>query len=134
MTFGRSGPNSSAGRTPRFRKLTARHSRRSCRCWLAITVAIICFTPVVVDGMFSPGYPTLALALGAAIITVFIFVVLHDGLLAGITALTTHFFLMTAPIGLWYIGSVALIGLGGCYLARSGRTWKPERAYSLQRA
>ena len=115
------------------------------RRWLAITVAIICFTPVVVDGMFSAGYPTLALALGAAIITVFIFVVLHDGLLAGITALTTHFFLMTAPttldfsnwwapVGLWYIGSVALIGLGGCYLARSGRTWKPERAYSLQRA
>ena len=95
--------------------------------------------------LFSAGYPTLALALGAAIITVFIFVVLHDGLLAGITALTTHFFLMTAPttldfsnwwapVGLWYIGSVALSGLGGCYLARSGRTWKPERAYSLQRA
>jgi hypothetical protein len=115
------------------------------RRWLAVVAAIVLFTPVVVDGMFSPGYPSLALAIGAAIITVFIFVVLRDGLLAGIAALTAHFFLLRGPVtlnlsewwapaGLWFVGAVALLGLGGCYLARAGTTAALYRSATLQRA
>ncbi len=50
---------------------------------LAVAAAILCFTPVAVNGMFNPGYPTLALALGAAIIAIFVFVIVRVGLLGG---------------------------------------------------
>ena len=49
---------------------------------LALVAAIVAFTPVAVNGMFNPGYPLLALALGAAIIAIFVLVILRDGLLA----------------------------------------------------
>jgi hypothetical protein len=97
--------------------------------WLAGLTAVIAFTPVAVYGMFSPGTPRLDLLLGAGIIAVFVVTILRTGLLAAIVALFTHFVLLNAPIttdvsswrvtfGLWYIGTVLLLGLGACYIAR----------------
>ena len=65
---------------------------------LAIAAAILCFTPVAVSGMFNPGYPMLALALGAAMIVIFVFVIVRVGLLGAIAALATHFILLRAPL------------------------------------
>src|SRR4029453_6492417 len=65
---------------------------------IAFLAAILCFTPVAVSGMFSPGYPMLALALGAAIIIVFVTVVVRVGLLSAMAALATHFILLRAPL------------------------------------
>jgi hypothetical protein len=112
---------------------------------LAIAAAILCFTPVAVSGMFNPGYPTLALALGAAMIAIFVFVIVRVGLLGGIAALAIHFILLRAPltthlstwwgpIGLWYLATVAAIGFGACYIARASTVAQPARRYSLQGA
>jgi hypothetical protein len=112
---------------------------------LAIVAAILCFTPVAVSGMFNPGYPMLSLTLGALIIVLFVFVIVHVGLLAAIVALTTHFILLRAPmttnlsawwapVGLWHLAAVAGLGFGACYVARSARGAQAGRQYSLQNA
>jgi serine/threonine protein kinase len=112
---------------------------------LAVGAAIICFTPVAVNGMFNPGYPLLALALGAGIIVIFVVVIVRGGLLAAIVALTTHFILLRAPlttnlsawwapIGLWYLVAIAALGLAACYVARSARGPEAARYQSLQNA
>ena len=99
------------------------------RRWLAFLVTVVVYTPVVVNGMFSPGYPALALILGACIISVLIAVAMRYGLLACITALATHFILLRAPLtidastwrgpaSLWYLGLIGAAGLGACLLAR----------------
>jgi len=98
---------------------------------LAMLAAIVCFTPVVISGMFPGSTPRLDLAIGAAIITIFILTILRAGLLAAIAALFTHFVLLRAPIttdfsswhaavGLWHVGVVLAVGLGACYYARNG--------------
>jgi hypothetical protein len=101
------------------------------RPWLATLAAIACFTPVAINGMFSPGTPVLDVILGTALMSVFILTIVRFGLLATMAALATHFVLLRAPlttdfgswrgpIGLWFLGIVAVAGLGACYLARSG--------------
>jgi len=98
---------------------------------VAFGVAVVCFTPAVISGMFPGTTPTLDLAIGAGIISILILVVLRAGLLATVAAMFTHFILLRAPIttdvgswqattGLWYVGVVLALGLGGCYLARFG--------------
>jgi hypothetical protein len=73
---------------------------------LAIGAAILCFTPVAVSGMFNPGYPMLALALGAAMIAIFVGVIVRVGVLGAMAALATHFILLRAPltadVSLWW--------------------------------
>ena len=99
---------------------------------LAASAAIICFTPVVISGMFPGTTPWLDLVIGACIITVLILTIQLAGLLSAIAALLTHFILLGAPIntdfsswhgalGLWYLGVVLALGLGACYIARAGR-------------
>ena len=98
---------------------------------LALLAAIICFTPVVISGMFPGSTPRLDLAIGAGIITIFILTVVRAGLLSAVAALFTHFVLLRAPIttdfsswhasvGLWHVGVVLAVGLGACYYARFG--------------
>ena len=100
------------------------------RAWLAAVVAMVLFTPVVVSGMFPVGTPLLDLVMGAGIISIVIVVILRFGLLATVAALVTHFILLRAPLttelstwrgslGLWYVGTIALIGLGACYIANT---------------
>jgi hypothetical protein len=112
---------------------------------LAVGAAILVFTPVAVSGMFNPGYPMLALAIGAALIVILVVVIVRVGLLGAIAALATHFILLRAPlttslalwwapIGVWYIGAVAALGFGACYIARSSRVTQAARHYSLQGA
>ena len=97
-----------------------------------VAVAVVCFTPAVISGMFPGTTPVLDLAIGAGIISILIVVVLRAGLLATVAAMFTHFLLLRAPIttdlaswqastGLWYVGVVLSLGLGGCYVARFGR-------------
>jgi serine/threonine-protein kinase len=96
--------------------------------WVAAAAAVICYTGVVVNGMFSPGTPALDLAIGALITASFVGVLGWGGLLTAIAALSTHFILLGAPMttdfGSWragsgfvFLGSVLLLGLGSCYLA-----------------
>jgi hypothetical protein len=110
------------------------------RPWRVALAAIICLTPVAINGMFSQGTPLLDIALGTALMTVFIFTIVRFGLLATIAALTTHFVLLRAPLttdlgswrgplGLWFLGVVAVLGLGACYLARSGSARPVPRPY-----
>ena len=49
------------------------------------------------NGMFNPGYPLLALAIGAGIIAIFVWVIVRGGLLPAIVALGTHFILLRRP-------------------------------------
>jgi hypothetical protein len=99
---------------------------------IGFVVAVVLFTPAVINGMFPNTSPQLDLAVGAAIISVFLLVILRAGLLAAVAALCTHFVLLRAPItidlsswhataGLWMIAIVLAAGLGGCYIARFGR-------------
>lgn len=99
---------------------------------LAAIVAIVCFTPAVINNMFPGSTPRLDLAIGGGIITIFILIILRAGLLAAVVALFTHFALLRAPIttdfsswhavyGLWHLGVLLAIGLGACYLARYGQ-------------
>ena len=96
--------------------------------WKAAIAGVIIYTPVVISGMFQPGTPRLDLAIGAGIIGILIAVIMRFGLLASIAALATHFILLRAPLttdlstwrgslALWYVGVLAAIGLGSCYLA-----------------
>jgi len=110
------------------------------RAWLAGLAAAVIFTPVVLDGMFPDGTPLLDLAIGFGIITVLIVVILRFGLLASVAALMTHFVLLRAPLttqlgdwrgaaALWYLGVIAVAGLGAVYVARAG-TVAPRGARS----
>jgi serine/threonine-protein kinase len=98
------------------------------RSWMAGIAGVIIYTPVVIAGMFPAGTPRLDLAIGAAIISILIAVIIRFGLLASIAALATHFILLRAPLtteistwrgplALWYVGVLAAIGLGACYMA-----------------
>ena len=99
---------------------------------LAVVAAIICFTPVVINGMFPGSTPLLDVAIGVGIITILLLVIVRAGLLSAIAALFTHFVLLRAPIttdfsswhatsGLWHVGVVLAAGLGACYYARYGQ-------------
>ena len=99
---------------------------------LAVLAAIVCFTPVVIDGMFPGNTPWLDVAIGVGIIAIFILTIVRAGLLSAIAALYTHFVLLRAPIttdfsswhatiGIWHIGVVLAVGLGACYYARYGQ-------------
>ncbi len=101
------------------------------RRWLAIAVGIVLFTPVALAGMFAGGTPLLDLAIGGALISVFVITIVRFGLLASMAALVTHFVLLRAPLtlrwsawygtaGLWSLAIVVVLGLGGCYVARRG--------------
>jgi hypothetical protein len=113
----------------------------------AAVAAVVCFTPVAINGMFPEGTPLLNVALGAALITVFVATIVRFGLLATVAALTTHFVLLRAPLttdfaswraplGLWFSGTVAALGLAACYLAaaRPAASTRPARAYPQQEA
>jgi tRNA A-37 threonylcarbamoyl transferase component Bud32 len=111
------------------------------REWLTALAAILLFTPVAINGMFSEGTPVLDLVIGLAVISVFVLTAMRVGLLATTAALTIHFLLLRAPIttdlsawhapaGLWLVGIVAAIGLGACYIARHGET-RREAAHRL---
>jgi hypothetical protein len=114
------------------------------RPWIAALAAIVCFTPVAVNGMFPPGTPVLDLALGTALMATFVYTILRFGLLATTAALWTHFILIRAPLttdlsswrgplGLWFLGAVALAGLGACHLAHAARAIRePPRTYASQ--
>jgi hypothetical protein len=104
-----------------FRILTGRR-------WAAAVIATIVFTAVVINGLFSPGPPWIALVLGVIITITFVIIIGWVGLLATIAALTTHFALLRVPLttdfstwwastGLLYLVSALALGLGGCYLA-----------------
>ena len=92
---------------------------------------MVCFTPVVISGMFPGTTPVLDVAIGLGIITIFVVTILRAGLLSVIVALFTHFILLRAPIttdfsswhaatGIWYVGVLLTVGLGACYYARNG--------------
>jgi serine/threonine-protein kinase len=95
---------------------------------LAALAAIICFWPVVLNGMFEPGNPALDVVLGVLITTGFVAVIAWAGLLATIATLATHFILLRAPLTAdltsWrapativLLGSVVGAGLYSCFLA-----------------
>jgi hypothetical protein len=99
---------------------------------LAMLAAIVCFTPVVINGMFPGNTPRLDVAVGVGIITIFILTIVRAGLLSAVAALFTHFVLLRAPIttdfsswhatiGIWHVGVVLAAGLGACYYARYGQ-------------
>jgi hypothetical protein len=114
------------------------------RPWLAGLAAVVLFTPVAINGMFPPGTPVLDVALGSALITVLVALIVRVGLLATMVALTVHFVLLRAPLTLelwswrgaaawWFIGAVAIAGLGGAYIARRGHTSvAAQPAYRLE--
>jgi predicted Ser/Thr protein kinase len=101
------------------------------RRWAAALAAIVCFAPVVINGMFTPGLPLLDLALGGVIVTLFVVVIGWAGLLATVAALLTHFLLLRAPLttdlGSWrgpttIVILLAIVGLGlGGALIGAGR-------------
>jgi hypothetical protein len=113
------------------------------RQWLAALAAIACFTPVAINGMFPEGTPILNVTLGACLITVFVITIDRAGLLATVAALMTHFILLRAPIsttfttwhgalGLWFLGAVAVLGLGSCYLASARPLSGDKAAHAYQ--
>jgi serine/threonine-protein kinase len=99
------------------------------RAWLAWLAGSVLFVWVVIEGMFPAGTPALDLAIGFAIIGIYIVVILRWGLLATIAALFTHLMLLRAPLttdldnwrataGLTYALVLAGLGLLGAWLAR----------------
>jgi len=107
------------------------------REWLAAVAAIVIFTPVAINGMFPQGTPWLDIGLGLGLMSVFVFTILRYGLLSTTAALITHFVLLRAPIttdlsswrgpyGLWFLGVVAAMGLGACYVAGARTTTERE--------
>jgi hypothetical protein len=100
------------------------------RKWAAHIVGSLLFVWAVVESMFSPGTPVLDFVIGMGIISIFIGVILHAGVLATIAALTTHFMLLRAPLttdlsswrataGLTYLVILAAAGLAAAYVARA---------------
>ena len=86
------------------------------------------YAGVVMNGMFSPGSPAVDLVFGLIITGAFVGVLGWAGLLTAIATLATHFILLRAPLtadlSSWraptmyiFLGSVLLLGLGGCYVA-----------------
>ena len=80
------------------------------------------------NGMFSPGSPQVDVVLGLVITASFVGVLGWAGLLTAIATLATHFILLRAPLttdfsswrstpSLVFVGTVLLLGLGGCYIA-----------------
>ena len=99
------------------------------RAWLAWFAGMVIYVWPVIQGMFSPGTPTLDLIIGFAIIAIYVGVILRWGLLATIVTLFTHFLLLRAPLttdlGSWratasitYTFMLAGLGLLGAWLAR----------------
>ncbi len=99
------------------------------RVWLAWLAAMVLFVWVVIQGMFPPGTPLLDLMIGAAIIAIYIGVILRWGLLATIVTLFTHFLLLRAPLttdwsswhataGITYTVTLAGLALLGAWLSR----------------
>jgi serine/threonine-protein kinase len=95
---------------------------------VAAIAAIICFWPVVLNGMFEPGYPVLDVVLAVLITTGFVVVIAWAGLLATIATLATHFILLRAPLttdlASWrapatmvLLGSVVATGMYSCFIA-----------------
>ena len=100
------------------------------RLWLAAVAAILCYTPVVVSGMFMPGTPILDVVLGVIIITIFVGVIIRFGLLASVAAISTHFVLLSSPltthlgswrggVSLWVLGLIGGMALLSLRLATS---------------
>jgi hypothetical protein len=98
------------------------------RRWAAALAAIVCFAPVVINGMFTPGAPMLDLALGGVIVTLFVLVIGWVGLLATVATLLTHFLLLRAPLTTDFASwrgatstvillAIAVLGLGGAVVA-----------------
>jgi hypothetical protein len=94
-------------------------------------LSTILFTPVALNGMFSPGYPGLALLMATAIFGVLAAVTLRFGLLAAITTVTVHFLLLRVPLtteltswrggaSIGILATIAALGLAGVIAARSG--------------
>jgi hypothetical protein len=94
--------------------------------------------------MFSPGTPMLDLAIGFGIIAIFVSVIVRFGLLATIAALATHFILLRAPLtteltswrgplALWYVGVVAVAGLGAAYIARTAAGTRRPASLQIHR-
>jgi hypothetical protein len=101
------------------------------RRWLAAAAAVTCYVWVVLQGMFVPGYPTLAFVLGLAITIGFVLIIGWTGLLATVATLTTHFVLLRAPLTFdtssWrfpttvvMLGAIVAVGLAATAIA-SGR-------------
>ena len=108
-----------------FRVLLKRRS-------FAVIAAIICFSPLVINGMFEPGNPVLDLVFGLLIATGFVVIIAWAGLLATVAALATHFALLRAPLttdfASWrstatfvLLGAVLGAGLYGCFTASQGQ-------------
>jgi hypothetical protein len=106
------------------------------RPWLAGLAAVVCFTPVAINGMFPGASPVLDLVLGTGLMAIFVVVIARFGLLATSAALTTHFVLLRSPltldlsswrgsIGLLFLGVVAITGFGAVYIARQGKVHVP---------
>jgi serine/threonine-protein kinase len=96
--------------------------------WAAAATAVVLSAGVVMNGMFSPGSPAVDLVFGLIITGAFVGVLGWAGLLTAIATLATHFILLRAPLtadlSSWraptmyiFLGSVLLLGLGGCYVA-----------------
>jgi hypothetical protein len=94
----------------------------------AAAAATFCFMWVVLQGMFSPGWPLLDLICGVVITAIFVATIGWPGLLATIATLFTHFALLRAPLttnlsswradaGLVSLIAVLGVGLCGAYLA-----------------
>jgi serine/threonine-protein kinase len=103
------------------------------RAWAAGIAAVCVFVWPVIQGMFPPGTPLLDLAVGTAIIAVFVAVILRYGLLATIAALATHFILLRAPLtteidawrataGITYVVVFAGLGALAAWLSRQRAT------------
>ena len=98
------------------------------RRWIAALAAVVCFAPVVLNGMFEPGQPALDVVLGLSITIIFVVAIGWTGLLASIAALATHFILLRAPLttdlSTWrapatfiLLGTVVGAGVYGCLVA-----------------
>jgi hypothetical protein len=98
------------------------------RTWVATLAAIVCYTPVVLNGMFPGETPILDVATAIVMATIFFGVVAWIGLLATIATLMAHLILIGAPLttdlsswrgptGLVFIGAIVAAGMFGCYVA-----------------
>ena len=111
------------------------------RKWLAHLISSLIFVWVVISGMFPPGTPILDTAIGFGIILVWTGVILYGGLLATVSALSTHFVLLRLPLttefGSWrgtvsltYLLVIGGVGLGAAFLARYAKAATPSQRIS----
>jgi hypothetical protein len=98
------------------------------RTWAAMLAAIVCYAPLVLNGMFPGDTPVLDVVTGLVIVTMMVAVIARIGLLATIATLAVFIILLHAPmtldisswrgpIGLVFIGATVAAGLFGCYVA-----------------